>query len=343
MNVITKANRTFIISCCKTILVFVLFHLVIAFLPVIHGIFWMQLKHFDEKNLLSANSQETLAQIYQIYPNLKRTNRTKLNNSENKVPLPNVSIDPCIVHQVSAKRAVPNKWKKLVASVKRKTSTTCSYIHWTDKTMREFIADHYPWFLQVYDGYWYEIQRVDAFRYFALYHFGGIYLDMDIGLQQNLDFFTRFQMILPMTKPIGFSNDFIAAKKHHPFMKYLMDNLVVWNKWYLSPYFTVMFSTGPMFLSIQYGLAPSSITKNIFLLDQHLYSGDLYFFKHGIGNSWHRPDTKIINLFLFVAGLIFFLLFKTYLPYLVLLVFLLHRHRSTWLNACSNFYSTLSS
>jgi hypothetical protein len=44
---------------------------------------------------------------------------------------------------------------------------------------RTFIATHYPWFLETFEGYKYPIQRADSIRYFVLYHYGGIYIDLD--------------------------------------------------------------------------------------------------------------------------------------------------------------------
>lgn len=38
---------------------------------------------------------------------------------------------------------------------------------------RQLIAERFGWFLETYDGYHYDIQRVDAARYFILYEFGG--------------------------------------------------------------------------------------------------------------------------------------------------------------------------
>lgn len=37
----------------------------------------------------------------------------------------------------------------------------------------------YPWFIETWDSYIYPIERADAIRYFALVHFGGIYIDLD--------------------------------------------------------------------------------------------------------------------------------------------------------------------
>jgi mannosyltransferase OCH1-like enzyme len=59
------------------------------------------------------------------------------------------------------------------------TNADFEYFLWDDADNRRFIADFYPWFLDVYDAYPREIFRVDAVRYFFLYQFGGVYLDMD--------------------------------------------------------------------------------------------------------------------------------------------------------------------
>ena len=51
---------------------------------------------------------------------------------------------------------------------------------WTDGTNRAFIRDTFPAFLTTYDRFSYGIQRADAIRYLLLYHFGGVYADLDI-------------------------------------------------------------------------------------------------------------------------------------------------------------------
>src|SRR5437868_4915078 len=56
-----------------------------------------------------------------------------------------------------------------------------NYFLWTDDRSIRFLALYYPWFLPTYNNYKYDIQRADAIRYFVLYHYGGIYLDTDIG------------------------------------------------------------------------------------------------------------------------------------------------------------------
>lgn len=62
----------------------------------------------------------------------------------------------------------------------RACNPTYDYVLWDDADNRAFIAQHYPWFLERYDSYPAEIYRADAVRYFHLYHFGGVYADMDV-------------------------------------------------------------------------------------------------------------------------------------------------------------------
>lgn len=58
---------------------------------------------------------------------------------------------------------------------------------WDDTDNRNFIEQHFGWFLPVYDNYPKNINRVDAVRYFFLYHYGGIYADMDFECLQSFD------------------------------------------------------------------------------------------------------------------------------------------------------------
>ena len=49
---------------------------------------------------------------------------------------------------------------------------------WTDDDNQQFIAKHYAWFLPTYKKYS-NIYKADAVRYFYMYHYGGIYADLD--------------------------------------------------------------------------------------------------------------------------------------------------------------------
>lgn len=84
-----------------------------------------------------------------------------------------------------------------------------------------------------------------------LQEYGGFYIDLDIECVRPLDFLARYPVVLPKTWPVGLSNDFMAAEAGHPFMRSLVDALPGWsmNLWLKYP--TVMFSTGPMLVTLR--------------------------------------------------------------------------------------------
>lgn len=67
---------------------------------------------------------------------------------------------------------------------------------WDDADNRNFIAQHFPWFLGIYDNLPAEIYRVDCVRYFYLYAKGGFYIDLDTECLALLKRFADFPGIL---------------------------------------------------------------------------------------------------------------------------------------------------
>jgi len=215
---------------------------------------------------------------------------------------------PRILHQTWKSETLPPKWTKISQHC-RDIMPDYEYMLWTDASSREFIAKEYPWFLDTFDGYTYPIQRADAIRYFVLYHYGGVYLDLDIGCQRPLDSLLTYPIILPKTIPVGVSNDLMFAEKNHPFMAQTIHNLISWDYSWILNYPTVMFSTGPMYLSFQYGFWTSANpnTKEfpsgeVRILPKSLYGKNASpeeaphsFFTHYYGSSWHADDAAFIG------------------------------------------------
>ena len=52
-------------------------------------------------------------------------------------------------------------------------------IHWTEEMANNFMRENFPFFYQKFINYKYPIQKVDAIRYFLLYYYGGVYMDID--------------------------------------------------------------------------------------------------------------------------------------------------------------------
>ncbi|KAJ3568610.1 hypothetical protein NP233_g5605 [Leucocoprinus birnbaumii] len=164
---------------------------------------------------------------------------------------------PKIIHQTWKTETLPTRWQN-VSQGCRDMMPDYEYMLWTDAGSREFIAEEYPWFLETFDGYKYNIQRADVIRYFVLHHYGGVYIDLDIGCLRPVDPLLAYPVTLPKTIPVGVSNDLMFSAKGHPFMEQTIHNLVTFDHSWVLNYPTVMFSTGPMFLSAQYGIYASA-------------------------------------------------------------------------------------
>lgn len=120
---------------------------------------------------------------------------------------------------------------------------------WNATSSRDFFEAEYAWFLPVYDGYKYPIQRIDALKYFALYHFGGVYMDLDIACRRSLDPLLDFPAWFPEASPLGVNNDLMASAARHPLIKRMTERLAAYNQNWFFPYLTIFWSTGPSFAS----------------------------------------------------------------------------------------------
>ena len=101
-------------------------------------------------------------------------------------------------------------------------------------------------------GVLYDAHRFSvACRYAVLQEFGGYYIDLDIECLRPLDFLAEYPYIMPKTRPVGFSNDFMASEPGNEFMRSMVAALPKWNMNLLLKYPTVMFSTGPMFVTLK--------------------------------------------------------------------------------------------
>lgn len=222
---------------------------------------------------------------------------------------------PRIIHQTWKTDELPERWRPVSQSC-RELMPDYEYMLWNDDRARQFIADHYAWFLRTYDGYIYNIQRADAIRYFVLHHYGGVYIDIDIGCRRPADALLRYPIILPKTIPVGISNDLMFAEKGHPFFAQTIRRLAAFDHNWIINYPTVMFSTGPMFLSAQMSVFAKKHPQVVRVLPKALYGKNAKpgeaphsFFDHFYGSSWHEDDAGFIwflakkGMFVVYAGL----------------------------------------
>lgn len=212
---------------------------------------------------------------------------------------------PQIIHQTWKDTNIPLQWQAARQS--------CLALHpgfeyklWTDASSEAFVKKHYPKLAKTYTRYPYVIQRADAIRYAILHYYGGFYIDLDIVCLHPLDFLRTYGFVMPKTWPVGFSNDFLAGAPGHPFLQQMIASLPAkdWNLF--SKYATVMFSTGPMFVTAQATAYRKTASyhnmHDLAVLPDAMYGKYVVspdpLFEHLHGSSWHGDDAKSVLWFL---------------------------------------------
>ncbi|KAL2068345.1 hypothetical protein VTL71DRAFT_16443 [Oculimacula yallundae] len=218
---------------------------------------------------------------------------------------------PKIIHQTYINESIPERWRAGQKSC-IDLHEDYEYILWTDAKSRAFIATEYPWALANFDSYNFPIQRADAIRYFILAHYGGIYIDLDDGCNRRLDPLLSYPAWARRTLPTGISNDAMGSVPQHPFFLRTIESLASYNRNWFMPYITVMYSTGPLFLSVlwvEYMREDRPLSEHVRILMPDEYKGFTWsFFNISKGNSWHGKDAETIFwmgkhwLFLTVTG-----------------------------------------
>ena len=145
---------------------------------------------------------------------------------------------PHILHQTWKSKKLPRSLARFRQSW---LNTHPGWEHrlWTDEDNRAFLQKYYAWFLPVYDGYDKTIMRVDAIRYFFLYHFGGVYADLDLECLRPIEpLLENKQVIIGCEPPehltdyegVGgnsriLCNAFMASVPKHGFWEYVIHAL----------------------------------------------------------------------------------------------------------------------
>ncbi len=107
---------------------------------------------------------------------------------------------------------------------------------WTDVTMRDFIAETYPAFLQTYNAYPHAMQRTDCFRYLVLNALGGVCADLDVEPFRSIDTLVEglqcFAGLVPDEQigpdgrhsgvPFAIGNAFLGGQPGHPWFAQML-------------------------------------------------------------------------------------------------------------------------
>jgi hypothetical protein len=111
------------------------------------------------------------------------------------------------------------------------------YCLYDDAMIDSFLDAYFPEYRPEYRSFPLRIQRYDFFRYLAIYHFGGFYLDTDIFLVRSLTPLLASQCVFPFEELASrrylikhfqmdwqIANYAFGAEPGHPFLAALIEN-----------------------------------------------------------------------------------------------------------------------
>lgn len=130
-------------------------------------------------------------------------------------------------------------------------------IIWDEGKIMQFIKNDYPEWEEIYKLYPHMIQKIDLSKYLILYHYGGVYVDMDTISEKPLDEFiekyptkgfiaSRFRRSL--FSPLYLINNGIIISKSKHYILYELLELLKSNykkNWYHNRDLYILYSTGP--------------------------------------------------------------------------------------------------
>lgn len=179
---------------------------------------------------------------------------------------------PKIIHQTWKDDNIPSYFRVLTDTWKIH-HPTWKYVLWTDEMNRNFIHEKFPSFLNRYDNLTFNIQRADVIRYFILYSFGGVYVDLDfecikpiIPLLENSSCVLGKEPkehCLTHSRELIISNAFMACEPGHLFMKDLFEESFVEKISKSDVNDFILSSTGPFMISDLYENLKDSLNINL--------------------------------------------------------------------------------
>lgn len=260
---------------------------------------------------------------------------------------PSTQIPP-IIMQTWKTEEIPTKWRECQPSI-RAQMPDWHLILLTDQEIDEFI-DHFYHSLSnnhinvIFDRYPRGIHRADIIRYFWLYRYGGIYLDLDFVVQKDLsqafDLESNFKprgepstdkLYLALSSNVNsITNWFLASTPHHPYWEDIILELFnqEYRPWYssVSRELNIINSTGPGLIDriIRRTNHPYVLIDyqkfNPYSFCQHVYRQDT-FLRPLEGSSW--TTTNIYQKAYCAVGLDDTQQFLVYLILFLLLIWIM--------------------
>ena len=252
-------------------------------------------------------------------------------NDSNKEGLDNIEIEKkelekgVIVEGKRIPKIIIQTWKSIVIPLKYEVlqkglvekNPDYEYLFFTDESIDAFLKTEYPEYYVTFQKLPILIQKIDFFRYIAVYHYGGFYFDLDMECLEPLgDELLKYGNVIPvddkfMQSKKDINREWINAEngqqiilgqyafgavKKSRFMKYIIDNIhenidLIVNEFdskvknNISNYeYFVYKSTGPDYITKMYSNYFQK--KEIFILDYKLRQYFGKYARHRYFGTW---------------------------------------------------------
>lgn len=136
---------------------------------------------------------------------------------------------PRIIHQTYKNHELPNIYKTCQHEILR-LHPDFQYRFYTDEDIDAFIATEFPEYYKKFNELPRMIMKIDMFRYFLMYKYGGLYADMDYLMFRKFDLLDK-RIVIPCNRedaygtPSCLGNCIFASEPNHPYWKTLIDTL----------------------------------------------------------------------------------------------------------------------
>lgn len=145
------------------------------------------LDEWKQRQKMKAHKQQHAKSMIEIRKMIKTQNANEIKPA---TPIPKriiqVWFDKTPKSKTDNSRKYPQKFDKYVETVKQ-MNPDYEYMFFDKDQAEFFLQKHYPHYYSTYLRLPVFIQKIDFFRYIAIYHYGGFYLDLDIQALLPLD------------------------------------------------------------------------------------------------------------------------------------------------------------
>jgi mannosyltransferase OCH1-like enzyme len=179
-----------------------------------------------------------------------------------------------------------------------------SIMTWNESLSRDFLKHYYPDWFSKFMAYEQPIQRADFFRWAVLYHYGGVYADMDCRCQKPIESILPpvigDSLLMLPDRGSGALNALIIATPKHLAVEHVLSTMPATDaSWFGNKSVIGIFgTTGPSFVKTSVTGLPNVVFRDGMLIHQPStkQSSAHFFVVHDGDGSWNYKPYLVLDI-----------------------------------------------